>query len=428
MQFTYIKSLCFGLLLFPIIHSFAQSDELNAVFADLIYEPTQRYTSGSAVVVSLEDGEIYTASQDVPPAEDGSNGPNGANASTYWGDSASTTQQFEDNNPTFLNDLPSDIDTAELSTAVAQLTNPSTSLSGGRLINLSTRGFVGTGERRMVGGFKVYGADLDIIVRGFGPSHNLTNKALDDPRLTWKTAPTSLKADTDGIISEVDDYDQNSRLSGVNELAQSKIDKLIAKETADIQTASNWSNERSNGYTAFIDAKTDAEAGVGRIGINDLTDFTGDGQLVNISTRGYVGNHEDHYLVAGFNIRGGSVQICIRAFGPSMNLAGEQSLADPVLEVIQQTSDYHDEKKVIYMNDNWKSDFTGTSDITPFNITSQKSTVPYYLNKKLLDNEAAVVITLESGNYTARVYGKNGGTGIGRVGIDKIVDEWDVTE
>jgi hypothetical protein len=111
-----------------------------------------------------------------------------------------------------------------------------------------------------------------------------------------------------------------------------------------------------------------------------------------------------------------------------MNLAGEQSLVDPILEIIQQKSDYHDEKKVIYMNDNWKSDFIGTSDITPFNITSQKSTVPYYLNNKLLDNEAAVVITLESGNYTARVYGKNGGTGIGRVGIDKIVDEWNVSE
>ena len=70
----------------------------------------------------------------------------------------------------------------------------------------------------------------------------------------------------------------------------------------------------------------------------------------------------------------------------------------------------------------------GTTDITPFNITSSKTTVPYYLNKKLLDNEAAMVVTLEAGNYTARVYGKSGGTGIGRVGIDKIVDEWNVSQ
>lgn len=301
-------------------------------------------------------------------------------------------------------------------------------LSGGRLINLSTRGYVGTGERRLVGGFKVYGAELPLIIRGFGPSHNLTNKSLEDPLLVWKTAPTSLKPETDGVISEVDDYDQNSRLTGVSTLAQSKIDKLIAKETADIQTASNWSNNRTDGYTAYIIAQAEDQVGVGRIGINDLTDFNGSGQLVNISTRGYVGDNDDHYLVAGFNIRGGSMQVCIRAFGPSMSLAGETSLLDPVLEIIQQVSSYHTEKKVLYMNDNWKEDFSGTSDITPFNITSSKTTVPYYLNKKLLDNEAAMVVNLETGNYTARVYGKNGGTGIGRVGIDKIVDEWNVSQ
>jgi hypothetical protein len=300
-------------------------------------------------------------------------------------------------------------------------------LSGGRLINLSTRGYVGMGERRLVGGFKVYGAELPLIIRGFGPSHNLTNKSLDDPLLVWKTAPTSLKSETDGVVSEVDDYDQNSRLNGVSTLAQSKIDKLIAKETADIQTASNWNNNRTDGYTAYIIAQAEDQAGVGRIGINDLTDFNGSGQLVNISTRGYVGDNDDHYLVAGFNIRGGSMQVCIRAFGPSMSLPGEKSLEDPVLEIIQQVSSYHTEKKVLYMNDNWEEDFSGTSDITPFNITSSKTTVPYYLNKKLLDNEAAMVVTLEAGNYTARVYGKNGGTGIGRVGIDKIVDEWNVT-
>jgi len=94
----------------------------------LIYDPTKSYTNGSAVVISLEDGEIYTASLDVPAASDGSNGPNGANASTYWGDSSTTTQQFESNNPTFLDDLPSDINTTSLSTQVGKLTNPSSSL------------------------------------------------------------------------------------------------------------------------------------------------------------------------------------------------------------------------------------------------------------------------------------------------------------
>jgi hypothetical protein len=384
---------------------------LPSLFAFQQHDSSQSYThpaivvSGGVSYISVKNVDVY-----IPITN-----------TDYWTPLLSTAPTDEPGDPPTTEPDTSDSDLGNLTPPEDNVT-----LSGGRLVNLSTRGFVGEGERRLVGGFKVYGADLDIIIRGFGPSHNLTNKSLDDPRLTWKTAPTSLKADTDGIISEVDDYDQNTRLTGVNDLAQSKINKLIAKETADIQTASNWENERSKGYTAYIDSKSESESGVGRIGINDLTDFTGDGQLVNISTRGYVGDNDDHYLVAGFNIRGGSVRVCIRAFGPSMNLP-EASLTDPVLEIIQQISDYHTEKKVIFMNDNWLEDFSGTSDITPFNITSQKSTVPYYLNKKLLDNEAAAVLTLETGNYTARVYGKNGGTGIGRVGIDKIVDEWDVS-
>ena len=158
MHFSYIKSLCVGLLLFPIINSFAQSDELNAVFADLIYDVNESYTSGSAVVVSLEDGEIYTASQDVPAAADGSNNPKtGANKDTYWGDSASTTQQFEDKNPTFLNDLPSDIDTETLSTQVAALSDPASNTTAdilpevGDILIENTN----TGER---GVWKIYGA------------------------------------------------------------------------------------------------------------------------------------------------------------------------------------------------------------------------------------------------------------------------------
>ena len=115
------KLIVFGLVILPFLKSFSQSEELNAVFSDLIYDPSKSYSQGSAVLVSLEDGEIYTASQDIPSAVDGSNGPNGANGSTYWGDSTTTTNQFKADNPTFLNDLPSDIDIETLSTQVAEL-------------------------------------------------------------------------------------------------------------------------------------------------------------------------------------------------------------------------------------------------------------------------------------------------------------------
>jgi hypothetical protein len=135
-----LRQVFLSIIFFNIIPAsiFALSDELNAVFADLIYDPTKSYTKGSAVVISLEDGEIYTASIDVPAAPIGSNGPNGANASTYWGDSASTTKEFYDNNPTFLTDLPSDIDTDDLSNAVGKLVTPDKNESSMTLSDLFT--------------------------------------------------------------------------------------------------------------------------------------------------------------------------------------------------------------------------------------------------------------------------------------------------
>lgn len=418
-----------------------QTDFLSS----LVYDSSKTYEEGDSVIPSEAlAADIYTALKTVsgnkPPVTEAGERIN----TDYWATTSEYTAFLASQNSAQISDVPDDsiVNTDQ----VANLGTPSedtgdtgddgdtggggSNLQGGRLINLSTRGYVGTGERRLIGGFKVYGANLDILVRGFGPSHNLSNKSLDDPLLVWKTNPTSLLPSTSGIVSEVDDADPiaNPRLSGVSASTQELLDVLINDETADIQTASNWSNERVNGYTAYIVAKNDNESGVGRIGINDLSDFTGLGQLVNISTRGYVGDDDDHYLIAGFRIRGGSIQVCVRAFGPSMSLAGEESLSDPVLEIIQQVSDYHTEKKVLHMNDNWKEDFTGVTDITPFNITSQKTTIPYYLNNMLQDNEAALTLTLEPGDYTARVYGKNGGKGIGRVGIDKIVDEWNIPE
>jgi|GEM_PF-2020365 uncharacterized repeat protein (TIGR02543 family) len=108
-----------------LTNPYAGSNTWNAVFADLIYDPKKSYPAGSAVLIDLEDGEIYTAILDVPAAADGSNGPSGANASIYWKDSASTTENFSNNNPNFLNNLPSDIDTKSLSQKVSELANPS---------------------------------------------------------------------------------------------------------------------------------------------------------------------------------------------------------------------------------------------------------------------------------------------------------------
>jgi hypothetical protein len=325
-------------------------------------------------------------------------------------DSNKTTKLLRNKIPTFLNDIPSDINTTALSAQVAELVNP----SGGRLINLSTRGYVGAGAKRMVGGFRVYGGDLQVLVRGFGPSRaNADN--LDDPTLTWKSNPASLLPNSSGIVSEVDDATGNSRLSGVSASTQELLDALVNKETADIQNVSNWDNNTSKGYTAFITNKDGTGEGIGRIGINDLSDQSGDGQLINIATRAFVGDTNAEYLIAGFQIRGGDVKVCIRAFGPSR--ANSDALSDPQIELIQQISDFHTTKTTLARNDDYNVDYDDGTTQT----ANTASDIPDYLNT-LITKESAIVITLPEGDYSAKVSGVGGATGIGRVGIDKVIE------
>ena len=332
---------------------------------------------------------------------------------------ASLTSDFDGDSLTLAQEISSTYNTnPSLADTDGDGTNdnlvPNTTLTGGRLINLSTRGYVGAGANRLIGGFRVYGGDLQVLVRGFGPSRANTDN-LNDPILTWKSNPASLLPSTSGIVSEVDDATGNSRLSGVSTSTQELLDVLVDKETADIQTVSNWDNNTSKGYTAFITNVDGTDEGIGRIGINDLSDQTGNGQLVNISTRGYVGGDSSQYLVAGFQIRGGNVKVCIRAFGPSRS--NSDALADPQIELIQQASDFHASKTTLAWNDDYNVDYDDGTIQTP-NTASQ---IPAYLNT-LIAKESALVITLPAGNYTARVSGVGGTSGVGRVGIDKVIE------
>jgi hypothetical protein len=364
------------------------------------------WAAGSYAVGSLviHQGATYIATQQVTSTQ---GAPNSATA--YWAslDSLAGSKSTPTGQP---GTTP---DTSSLS-GLSVPSDSNTSLTGGRLINLSTRGFVGSGPKRLIGGFRVYGGSLEVLVRGFGPSRSNEDN-LNDPILTWKSNPASLLPDTSGIVSETDDASGNSRLSGASSTTQALLDVLISKETADIQTVSNFDNNTSKGYTAFITNASGTDEGIGRIGINDLSDQTGNGQLVNISTRGYVGSASKEYLIAGFQIRGGSVKVCMRAFGPSRSNA--DALSDPMIELIQQVSTFHSTKTTLAKNDDWQSDYNDGTTVT----ANSSANVPSYLST-LIQKESAIVVTLPEGDYTAKVSGVGGVSGIGRVGIDKVIE------
>ena len=120
-------------------------------------------------------------------------------------------------------------------------------------------------------------------------------------------------------------------------------------------------------------------------------------QLLNISTRLNV-QAGDNVLIGGFIVTGTEPKkVIVRAIGPSLatgNPPVAGALADPILEL-------HEPDGTVITNDNWK-------DMQEAEIIA--STIP-----PTNDLESAIVATLNPGNYTAIVSGKNGGTGVGLV-------------
>ncbi len=143
------------------------------------------------------------------------------------------------------------------------------------------------------------------------------------------------------------------------------------------------------------------------LGVSQLTSAA-DGEFVNISTRAVV-KTGDEVMIGGFILADGPRQVAIHALGPELaNRGVSNALADPVLRVID-TTDPGNIRELMF-NDDW-NDSQGQllSDIWG-------PALPFTANS----NSSAAVLTLEPGNYTAIVEGKNGTSGIALVEVWRI--------
>jgi hypothetical protein len=124
--------------------------------------------------------------------------------------------------------------------------------------------------------------------------------------------------------------------------------------------------------------------------------------LINISTRSLVGT-SDNVQIAGFVVSGSAPKrLVIRAAGPVLaaNYGVSGALADPVLELHNQGTN-----AVIATNDDWDSSLA--SDFIAVGA------FPWTAGSK----DAALVTTLDPGQYTVVVKGKNNGTGVALVEV-----------
>jgi hypothetical protein len=127
-------------------------------------------------------------------------------------------------------------------------------------------------------------------------------------------------------------------------------------------------------------------------------DSSGTAPLGNLSTRAFIGTG-DNVLIAGIVVGGkGTKRVLITGRGASVKAKG--TIANTKLRVVNQTT-----KQDIANSD----DYASEKDAADIKATNKVKTI--------VATDAAVILDLKAGAYTALVSGKNGATGIGIVEI-----------
>jgi hypothetical protein len=253
------------------------------------------------------------------------------------------------------------------------------------LANISSRGFVQTGDNVMFAGVFVSGSSpLKVIIRAIGPSLSAfgVKGALSDPTLELHNGNgTLLESNDNWVDSPNKQAIMDSTFAPSDDLESAIIRTLLPN---------------SAGYTAIVRGANDS-SGIGVVEAFDL-DATVDSKFANIATRGFV-QTGDNVMIAGTIIVGqASQRVLICALGPSVPVPG--ALADPTLEL-------HDGSgTLIESNDNWV-DSPNMQAIMDSGVAQSNNL------------ESAIIRTVPANNaqYTAIVRGANNGTGVAVVEV-----------
>ena len=247
------------------------------------------------------------------------------------------------------------------------------------LVNVSTRTFVQTGDNVEIGGFIIHGNQpKKVVLRAIGPSLAAYGlPAVTDPVL-------ELHDSTGAVVVTNDNW--NSHRQDVLNTGLAPSDEHEAVIVAMLAPG---------GYTAVLRGLNGA-TGTALFELYDAD--PANSKIANISTRANVGTG-DNVMIGGFIIGGDQpTKVIVRAIGPSLTQFGVSgALLDPVLELHDGTGN------LVTQNDDWRSD-------------QQQTIIDSHLAPSD-DRESAIVATLQPGNYTAIVRGKNTTTGVALVEV-----------
>ena len=272
-----------------------------------------------------------------------------------------------------------------------------TPASDGFLRNLSTRGFVGSGDQILVAGFVVNGvAPKRVLVRAIGPA--LANFGV--PGVV--TDPT-LKLYRGSVVEgSNDDWGTDPAVPAASSTVGAFALPAGSTDAALVATLV------PGPYTAQVTGVNGA-TGVGLVEIYDVDSqlaFSPE-KMLNVSTRGRVGPEE---LIAGVIINGVTPKrVLIRAVGPTLSNFGVSGvLADPVLRLVNQETG-----AVVRENNDWQM---GNDALTVSKAAARVGAFALPPGSK----DAVLLITLPPGRYTALVSSSAGTSGIAIVEVYEI--------
>jgi hypothetical protein len=255
----------------------------------------------------------------------------------------------------------------------------------------------------LIVGFVIGGnaGELPVVVRALGPkltSLGVTG-ALANPQLELHSRVNNVDtvaASNDNWASDAPTSATFQRL-GALPLANGSLDSALSLDL-----------ERKP-YTAHVNSPSGGGVALAEVYDASVQSASGPAHLINIAGRAQV-NTGDDVLIAGFVVSGsGPKTVLIRGLGPRLASQGVTgSLAAPRLELHQRVDD---QDSVLAANTAWG----GGADMTALFAQLGATTLP-----DLTSKDAAILVTLQPGVYSAVVSGVGGATGVALVEVYEV--------
>ena len=254
-----------------------------------------------------------------------------------------------------------------------------------KVIELSTRLRVQTGDQVGIGGFIITGTTpKNVIVRALGPT--LVRSGIADVLAD----PTLELHGPSGFATISNDNWRDTQQTEILDTGVAPTENVEAAIVATLNPGA---------YTAIVRGNN-AASGVALVEIYDLNPDA-DSKLANLSTRAFVSTGEN-IVIAGILVSNNSTsdRVTVRGIGPSLSSMGvPNALANPTLELRNNNG------SLIATNNDWQDNAVQSQAINAAGLAPTNAL------------ESAVMATLPPGLYTALLFGLNDGTGNGAVEV-----------